>query len=426
MVYDFSKILYYDNDSVLDDFIYEHTSCAYTYEEEESSIIFKYYEDILNTFKRDFEAKEIVDIFENLAKYKISLDVPYVIMINEIYSLKDILTSQISDENLNGCVKDILKIFKIINNKVAYIYLHDYINKLISSNNIRHSSLSDLVEKNFISHYESHLEWLSLLATHIRDEKKDKFVELDHKVCQFGTWLEGEAKQVIKNNSKYKVIYAIHKSLHMFASKIYEQIGNKEYHVLITYLEKCELISLSIGTELALIDNMIMNKRVTKDTLTGSLNRQALRGVFESQYELSLATSNPFVLAICDLDFFKVINDTYGHIAGDKMLKLFVDTVKSSIRNTDIIIRYGGEEFIVMVPATDKTKAKVVLEKIRKSFENVTLEYEGKLIKGSVSIGAIEINPEYNFKQNFIDEYIAIADQKLYSAKKNGRNRIEI
>ena len=168
-----------------------------------------------------------------------------------------------------------------------------------------------------------------------------------------------------------------------------------------------------------------MNKRVTKDTLTGALNRNALRIVFDSQNELSLPTSNPFVLAVCDLDRFKKINDTHGHVAGDKVLKSFVDVAKKYIRNSDVIIRYGGEEFVIILPAVNKENGLEVLEKICRSFEESTLEFEGKNLNATVSIGMMEIKPEKAFKNSFIDEYIMIADQKLYTAKHSGRNRVE-
>ena len=190
-------------------------------------------------------------------------------------------------------------------------------------------------------------------------------------------------------------------------------------------MEKCEFISLSIGTELALIDNIIMNKRVTKDTLTQALNRNGLRSIFESQYELSLATNNHFVLAICDLDHFKNINDTYGHVAGDKILQNFVTIAKKQIRNSDVIIRYGGEEFVIILPAVSKDKGYDVLKSICTNFENNSLEFNGSIINATVSIGMMGIIPEQPFKHSFIDEYIMIADQRLYRAKQSGRNKVE-
>ena len=425
-MYDLSPYLNNKDNSLFNEFTDRYTACINSFEDEKFDIVMSHYKKIIDTFNSPFELEELIVSFEDLAKYKMSISVPYVIMTNEVYGLKNILISKIVDSNANTKILDLLSIFKFINNRVAKVYLHNYIDKLISSNNVRINSLSDLVEKNMISHYESHLIWLTKLAKLVKDKQKNNFVELDDTMCEFGLWLHGNAKNIIQNNSKYKAINNLHQNLHLFAQKIFNQISRDEHHILITYLEKCELISLSIGTELALIDNILMNKRITKDSLTGALNREALRGVFESQYELSLATNSSFVLAMCDLDFFKKVNDNYGHIAGDQLLKSFVDMVKQNIRTSDVIVRYGGEEFVIMLPAIKKEKGKEVLEKIRQSFQDSCILFNKAEVKTTISIGMIEIKPEENYKKDFIDEYIMIADKELYMAKKRGRNRVEV
>lgn len=421
---DFSSFFQDRDEIIFNEFTDRYTICINSYNDEIYSSIMLKYRKIVDMITTPFSDKELIVLFEDLAQYKMSISIPYIIMMNEIYGLKTVLIA-----NLKGSASTIivlLEIFEKINNKIAKIYLHDYIGRLLSINNIRINSLSDLVEKNIISHYESHLVWLTNLAKLILEEQKIDFVQLNHKICEFGLWLAKDAKNIIQNNSKYKTIDNLHESLHLFAQKIFNQIGKDEEHILITYLEKCELISLSIGTELALIDNILMNKRVLKDTLTGSLNREALKSVFESQYELSLATNSSFVLAMCDLDFFKAVNDTYGHVAGDKLLKSFVDVVKRNIRNSDLIVRYGGEEFIIMLPAINKQKGKEILNKVREDFANNYIEFNGKKIQATVSMGMMELKPENEYKKNFIDEYIVIIDQKLYMAKDCGRNRIEV
>ena len=425
MMYDFSEFINNKNDIIFDEFTDKYTALVNSFDEQKCDIVIAHYKKIIHTFNAPFELENIISSFEYLAKYKMSISVPYVILTNEIYGLKNILISQMTEANTNDKIMDLFSMFKLINNRVAKIYLHSYIDKLVSINNVRISSLADLVEKNMIVHYESHLIWLSRLAELIKKEEKNNFVELDDTMCEFGLWLHGDAKQIIQNNSKYKAIDNLHKTLHLFAKKIFNQINQNEHHILITYLEKCELISLSIGTELALIDNILMNKRITKDTLTGALNRQALKSVFESQYEISLATNSSFVLAMCDLDFFKNINDTYGHVAGDKLLTSFVDTVKQCIRNSDVIVRYGGEEFVIMLPAINKENGKEVLEKVRQSFQDSYILFDDKKVQTTVSIGMIEIRPESEYKKSFSEEYIMVADRELYMAKKGGRNRIE-
>ncbi|MDF1878643.1 sensor domain-containing diguanylate cyclase [Sulfurimonas sp. SAG-AH-194-C20] len=424
MKYNFSSILQ-ENDISINEFIDTYTSCIDLKGEEQNLPSKRYYTAIFTIFTREFHEEELLLLFEDLAQFKLSQEVPYIVVSNEIYSLENFIIANISSSKISSDeIIRSMQLFKHINNRIAQIYLIKYIDSLMSRNSIRQSSLSELVEKNIIQHYESHLIWLTSLAKHIKNNDTLNFPELNPSCCKFGLWLKGDAKKIIQNNSKYKSIVNIHKNLHTFADKIYNILRSGEYHILITYLEKCELMSLSIGTELALLDQILMNKAISKDTLTGSLNRNALKSVFESQYELSLATSNPFVLAMCDLDFFKIINDKYGHIAGDKMLKLFVQTVKKNIRNSDIILRYGGEEFVILLPTLTKDKGYQVLNNLRESFSQVLLDYEGNSISATVSIGMIEIRPTEVFKSSFIDEYVMIADKNLYIAKEEGRNRV--
>ncbi|OIP55267.1 MAG: diguanylate cyclase [Helicobacteraceae bacterium CG2_30_36_10] len=424
MLYNFSQF-FKDDELLLDEFLDKYT--AHLDKNSDCCDILKgHYINILNIFSAPFEGQDILKRFENLAKYQILLEHPYIIITNEIYCLQSLMMQKMASTHSNTNLLQFLSLFSEVNNRVAKIYLREYIQKLLSINNIRINSISDLIDRNFIKHYESHLIWLTNLALSIKNEKLTTYPELDCTKCDFGKWLYGEAKSIIQNNSKLKTIETLHKSLHLFGKKIYENILSESYPVLVTYLEKCELFSLSIGTELALVDNILMNQRVTKDSLTGAMNRNGLKNVFESQYELSLATNNSFVIAMCDLDFFKDVNDTHGHVAGDLMLKMFVDTVKKYIRNSDIIIRYGGEEFIVMLPAITKAKGYEVLEKIRKGFEESSLRVDEKEIKATVSIGLLEIKPTNYYAQKFLNEYLNIVDKKLYIAKNTGRNRVEM
>jgi len=425
MVYNFSNFLELNEEIILEKFLDQYTSYVNTYDEYKRNILFNYYKEILYKLNGEFKINEVLDIFEKIAQYKISLNVPYVLMTSDVNTLKNILISFIRKDNINSSIIDLLDFFNDVNNKVANVYLKDYISSLISINSIRFKSLSNIIDKNHINHYEAHLLWLNNLVECIKNKNLSNFPELDAGRCEFGIWIKNEAKEIIQDDVQYEVINFLHNNLHKIAKNIMDHFNKKESHILLTYLEKCEYISLCIGTELALIDTMIINKQILKDNLTNAINRQGLVNIFTNQYELSLATNNSFILAMCDLDYFKNINDTYGHVAGDKILKLFVDTVKKHIRNSDVIIRYGGEEFTIILPSIKKAKGFEVLENIRKSFEDAVLEFEGDTIKSTVSIGLIEILPIDSFKSRYLDEFIMLADQKLYLAKDNGRNRVE-
>ena len=425
MQYNFSKLLN-SNSLVVQDFLENYILNIDTYDDMLGGVCTNYYTKIFNMFKTPFEKKELVGLFLELAEYKISRDVPYAIVSNEIYSLKNLLLTKVSDIDANKDIIKFVNLFRSINDSIAHLYLLRHIDNLLALNKLRLTSLADLTEKDLVVHYEAHLVWLTKLAQHIKIKNKNNFPELNEKMCEFGRWIDNAAKEIIHNDLTYTRIKDMHRNIHLYAKRIHNIIESDSYHVLITYLEKTEFLSLSMGTELSFLDNIIINKKISKDSLTGALNRHTLKNIFQNQYELALATNNPFMLAMCDLDFFKHVNDTYGHIAGDYVLKSFVNIVKKNTRKSDIILRYGGEEFIIILPAMTADKGYAVLEKIRTAVEQSVLEFNKQSIHLTISIGAMEIKPEHLYRKNFLDKYIAIVDKKLYKAKENGRNRIEM
>lgn len=363
-----------------------------------------------------------------MAEFNLHYNIPYLVLINEINSLKNRITTILIEQRAKDEVFELHKIYADVENLLAREHLGSYMQQLTHANNTRINSIKDLIKKNLVEHYQRHLEWLNQLTEMIKNADASCTPELDHSLCAFGRWLEDEGKSVISNNSKYKYIASIHATLHSLARAIKTQMQKEHfnYNILVSYLEKCEFISLSIGTELALIDNRMLVRDASKDEMTGALNRNALEYIFINQYELSLATSGTFVLAMCDLDHFKRINDTYGHLAGDSVLKEFVRVVKHTLRDSDIIIRYGGEEFIILLPNTNISNAEQKLDHLRDTFANLCCHYEGQYINVSVSIGAVAIAPKhpYALLDRGIDAFIEEADALLYQAKNSGRNRV--
>lgn len=409
------------NSVLLEEFLDKYVAHAYLVHIDQSDKIFQNYKKIVECFEKGCQEDTILEYFKQLAHLKMSLDIPYAALSNEVAGLKNIL---ISKESSSQKIAYYVKIFQKISNCVAEIYLQDYLDRLLHTNNMRISSFSEILELDIIHFYKEHLLWLNSLAKAIQKRDTKAFPELDPNHCNFGTWLHDIGKKFIQNNSKFDRIVTLHKNLHIFAQKIKTILSHKEYYILISYLEKCELLSLSLGTELILIDNIEINKKVTKDALTGALNRHAFRPVFETHYELSYATENSFILAMMDLDNFKQINDTYGHIAGDEILRVFVKCVKENIRNSDVIVRYGGEEFVLFLPSISAKKAIEVLENIREKFAATKIEIGDESLHATVSIGATVVKPKMPFVSSLIDEYVMIADKKLYEAKTSGKNKV--
>jgi diguanylate cyclase (GGDEF)-like protein len=162
----------------------------------------------------------------------------------------------------------------------------------------------------------------------------------------------------------------------------------------------------------------IINELAIRDELTGSHNRRHLIKLIESEKERT-ALAGPFCLCLLDIDFFKRINDTYGHQAGDTVLRQFALTVQSKIRDSDSFGRYGGEEFLLMLPATGEQEAVVLSERVRVAIERLAFADISDQLNLTVSIGIAEFRAGESIGQT-----VARADEALYSAKSNGRNRI--
>ncbi len=161
-----------------------------------------------------------------------------------------------------------------------------------------------------------------------------------------------------------------------------------------------------------------------RDKLTGLANReaydQAIRAAFENAGEHQRATDRDLCLAVCDVDHFKRINDSFGHLAGDKVLRVLARELESRLRDTDLVARYGGEEFVIMLPDTTRDDAMEVLEKLRAAAENMPFHVRDERVSVTVSFGVAHWRagdtPDTLFQR---------ADSALYRAKQQGRNCIE-
>lgn len=160
-----------------------------------------------------------------------------------------------------------------------------------------------------------------------------------------------------------------------------------------------------------------------QDELTGLHNRRAIHKLLEQQMAVARRSARPLALLIVDIDHFKRINDDYGHLSGDQALRAMAAGLQRRLRTQDIAGRWGGEEFIVLLPGTDAAGARLLAEALRRSAEQAELvALDGRPIRFTISIGLHALVPDSN---NARDDMIAAADRALYLAKQNGRNRVE-
>lgn len=160
------------------------------------------------------------------------------------------------------------------------------------------------------------------------------------------------------------------------------------------------------------------------DQLTGLYNRRYLASHLSAMFDRANWTGRPLATMILDIDHFKQINDTYGHDAGDKVLKEFADCVSSSVRGIDLACRYGGEEFLVAMPDTDMSFAEIIAERLRQEIAARKFVVNGgrDTIQVTVSIGIA--STENGAEGDSAQKLIKRADEALYKAKSGGRNRV--
>lgn len=155
------------------------------------------------------------------------------------------------------------------------------------------------------------------------------------------------------------------------------------------------------------------------DELTGLSNRRCFDATFEKEFLRASRYKNKLTLVMFDIDYFKSVNDTYGHQCGDYILKQISNAALQTFRKTDTVFRYGGEEFVVILTETDINQAIIPLERFRKTVQTLALNYQGQDVNVTVSIGACQLTSDMSSKEEFLQK----TDEALYEAKNSGRNK---
>jgi diguanylate cyclase (GGDEF)-like protein len=188
-----------------------------------------------------------------------------------------------------------------------------------------------------------------------------------------------------------------------------------------------------VGTNIMLIDDTInyditevLRHKTMHDGLTSLLNRTAMFDMAGRDWTLSVRSKRNSCILMLDIDFFKGVNDTYGHLVGDNVLRTLSEILRNRLRATDISARYGGEEFVVWVPDTDIKGAFKLAEAIRQIVEKKEIVLDnGEVIHITVSVGIAELRSCYILAKSF-EKMLSLADEALYFAKNNGRNQTAV
>jgi two-component system, cell cycle response regulator len=172
--------------------------------------------------------------------------------------------------------------------------------------------------------------------------------------------------------------------------------------------------------------NAELERVAISDALTGLYNRRYLEQRLSEEIDRSRRYGQPLSLFVGDVDFFKKVNDTYGHAAGDEVLRAVARTMTKTVRRVDLVARLGGEEFVIVTPSTDRERARIAAERVRAAVEQARIDVpspSGPLtIQVTMSLGVAT----FGDRSLSAADLVAAADQALYRAKSSGRNRVEV
>jgi two-component system, cell cycle response regulator len=223
-------------------------------------------------------------------------------------------------------------------------------------------------------------------------------------------------------------VYALIKEAHRHIKEISDlfEINLEEESAYLELIEEArrELIEVSDRFLEELLEQQrrveSLKDEVMRDGLTGLYNYKSFHYFVDQEHYRAKRYQLPLTLVLADIDHFKAVNDTFGHPAGDQVLRLLSDTLNTSLRKSDIIARHGGEEFGMLLTETPISDSLLVVERFRQMVESLSLEYEGKVIKVTMSFGLAFFQPGFDLSR---DEWVKEADRALYEAKRRGRNR---
>lgn len=238
-----------------------------------------------------------------------------------------------------------------------------------------------------------------------------------HRLCLFGRWYYDHAPQHLLEHPAFIAVEEEHRRMHALATELLmieaagAIIASHDYDAFAMAMERLRLEILSLRREVA---DFLYNR----DPLTGANTRIGMFTKLREQQELVKRHVQSCCIAMMDLDHFKTVNDTYGHLAGDKVLVDSVRYLVEHLRPYDTVYRIGGEEFVICMQGMDLTQGQVLVERLREglALDRVVVDEELTITR-TVSFGITLLDPDVPVEQS-----IACADKAMYAAKNAGRN----
>lgn len=237
--------------------------------------------------------------------------------------------------------------------------------------------------------------------------------------CEFGKWYLNQTSTYLRNDEDFLLVNKAHQEMHDIArvlalkSKLEDTITKEDYDLLSEKEQQLTWLLLKLKDK--------VHESMSKiDFLTGVPTRQPFFQTLSMEHARALRKGEPCVIALIDLDNLKDVNDTYGHLSGDRVLKDAAQCLIHNLRKYDSICRYGGDEFLICIPQTTPDTAREIITRLQMGLSSLPIRLDEELVVNvTASVGAAVMETEES-----IDEIIARADEALYNAKRKGKNQI--
>lgn len=286
--------------------------------------------------------------------------------------------------------------------------------------NIDKSRALEELQENIDNHYQWSKKLYRTLICGTPPED-DALLEDAHCRCKLGKWLLGRGKKYYEHHPRFQNIVDRHKLMHDIGRELAHQAMQGERITPEAY-DAFQEAQSHLREEIQTTYKELHKKIVTTDPLTGANTRATMH---DQLYErIGRTQENPDTewLIMMDLDHFKVVNDTYGHAAGDDVLSAVSATVRKQIRSNDLFFRYGGEEFLLSIGDVDQDQILEIIDRIRHAIELTQVEAgDGTIVSVTSSFGIAGLSQDLS-----VEETIDLADKALYDAKRAGRNRVHL
>ncbi len=281
------------------------------------------------------------------------------------------------------------------------------------------SALKELEQATFNHEQWSEMLYGTLICRLPADERD---VSPDaHRMCRFGQWYYKSGSGSLERHPGFAEIGLAHERMHQYAGSLLRSsmegapISIADYERFVSALKRLRL-------EIATVQRELDYALSSLDPLTGTSNRSGMLSKLREEHSLVKRNVHACTVAMVDLDRFKLVNDTYGHGAGDRVLVGFARYLIDHLRPYDRIFRYGGEEFLICLPGTDLQSGRTLLDRLREELQSLPQETDGRgTFHVTISTGMTSLDSDVAVEQS-IDR----ADKALYVAKASGRNKVVV